>query len=323
MSEVEFVLDKSSSVPLQTQLAEQVRIWLLLGRLREGDLLPSIRDTERELDVGRSIVWAAYKELQEEGLVVSHERSRARVSNHQQAGTKDTQLKIKACQALSENLLTALKRQGIAASSFLRFFANRVRESESAQMPIGAVDDSTSLAQDFANEIHGIIGSETIPLRYADLQNDPQLFKRVRCLITTFWFSGLCKLAEPHGVPVFYVSADWSQQTLDEIRSAPAGSKILLAFHEQDLPHSGVSFLKDLQRTFRGSGKSFETAAISDPKKLERLAKSKKYGLIFVGNPVWDTLPESIRKLPRLRRPVITLNRMEVEGVKSSLGHVF
>ena len=63
-----FRLDGSSGVPPYLQLVQQVRQSLLLGYLRAGDRLPTVKDVAGDLAINPHTVVKAYRQLEHEGL---------------------------------------------------------------------------------------------------------------------------------------------------------------------------------------------------------------------------------------------------------------
>jgi GntR family transcriptional regulator len=63
-----FRLDGSSGVPPYLQLVHQVRQSLLLGYLREGDRLPTVKDVAADLVINPNTVVKAYRQLEHEDL---------------------------------------------------------------------------------------------------------------------------------------------------------------------------------------------------------------------------------------------------------------
>jgi GntR family transcriptional regulator len=63
-----FRLDASSGVPPYLQLIHQVRQSLLLGYLREGDRLPTVKELAGDLAINPNTVVKAYRQLEHEGL---------------------------------------------------------------------------------------------------------------------------------------------------------------------------------------------------------------------------------------------------------------
>jgi GntR family transcriptional regulator len=64
-----FRLDVRSGVPTYLQLVNQVRRGVLLGDLRDGDQLPTVREVAATLVVNPNTVAKAYRELERAGLV--------------------------------------------------------------------------------------------------------------------------------------------------------------------------------------------------------------------------------------------------------------
>jgi len=63
-----FRLDGSLGVPPYLQLVHQVRQSLLLGYLREGDQLPTVKEVAVDLAINPNTVVKAYRQLEHEGL---------------------------------------------------------------------------------------------------------------------------------------------------------------------------------------------------------------------------------------------------------------
>ena len=62
-----YQVSPSSGVPIYRQLVEQVERLVLSGQLREGDLLPSVRETAQALEINPMTVSRAYSLLESEG----------------------------------------------------------------------------------------------------------------------------------------------------------------------------------------------------------------------------------------------------------------
>jgi GntR family transcriptional regulator len=64
-----FELHPSSGVPIYRQLVDQVRALVAGGRLRPGDLLPSVRQVAKAAEINPMTVSKAYSRLEVDGLV--------------------------------------------------------------------------------------------------------------------------------------------------------------------------------------------------------------------------------------------------------------
>jgi GntR family transcriptional regulator len=65
-----FRIDTGSDVPIYRQLVQQVRRDVMLGRLRPGDQLPSVKEVVDALSVNPNTVVKAFSELEHQGMVV-------------------------------------------------------------------------------------------------------------------------------------------------------------------------------------------------------------------------------------------------------------
>ena len=82
-----------SGVAIYRQIVEQVRAMAAGGRLRAGELLPSVRDAAGELDVNPMTISRAYSLLEREGVIervrgtgmrIAGPRARTTVAQRQQ-----------------------------------------------------------------------------------------------------------------------------------------------------------------------------------------------------------------------------------------------
>lgn len=68
---IEFYLDSQSGISPYLQLVQQVRRAMLLGLLRDGDQLPTVKAVVASLTINPNTVSKAYRELEHEGLVMA------------------------------------------------------------------------------------------------------------------------------------------------------------------------------------------------------------------------------------------------------------
>ena len=76
-----FSLDTKSGVPYYRQIIEQVKYGISRGELGPGDRLPTVRRLAVELSVNPNTVIRAYREMEIEGTVETHQGSGTFVGN--------------------------------------------------------------------------------------------------------------------------------------------------------------------------------------------------------------------------------------------------
>jgi GntR family transcriptional regulator len=77
---VRFAIDARSGVPLYRQIIEQVKFAIGRGMLGPGDQLPTVRQLAVDLSINPNTVIRAYRELEIEGVLDTHQGSGTFVS---------------------------------------------------------------------------------------------------------------------------------------------------------------------------------------------------------------------------------------------------
>ncbi len=78
---MQFKIDNSSNRPVYQQLIDQVKRDIALGRLIKGEKLPTVRDLARQLAINPNTIAKAYRQLEQEGIIVTRPGSGAFVAN--------------------------------------------------------------------------------------------------------------------------------------------------------------------------------------------------------------------------------------------------
>ena len=65
------IISNASDKPIYEQIADQIKTHIINGELMEGEMLPSIRNLAKELQISVITTKRAYEELEREGYIVS------------------------------------------------------------------------------------------------------------------------------------------------------------------------------------------------------------------------------------------------------------
>ncbi len=82
---MEFRLDAKSGVPFYRQVIEQVKVGIARGILNPGDQLPTVRQLAVDLSINPNTVIRAYRELEIEGMLETHQGSGTFLSDRKPA----------------------------------------------------------------------------------------------------------------------------------------------------------------------------------------------------------------------------------------------
>jgi GntR family transcriptional regulator len=129
---IEFHLDAHSGVAPYLQLIQQVRLALRLGRLGEGDQLPTVKDVVGRLAINPNTVLKAYRELEYEGLVAARPGIGTFVTGTLGEGSPD------ALRALRQDLrrwLAKARRTGLDEDSIEALLVDTFRATRQEERP--------------------------------------------------------------------------------------------------------------------------------------------------------------------------------------------
>ena len=68
---MKIIISNTSKEPIYEQIKRQLKESILKGEVKEGDLLPSIRQLAKDLHISVITTKKAYEELEKEGLITS------------------------------------------------------------------------------------------------------------------------------------------------------------------------------------------------------------------------------------------------------------
>lgn len=115
---VDFRIDTKSGVPFYRQVVEQVKFGIARGDLRPGDQLPTVRQLAVDLSINPNTVIRAYRELEFEGLIETHQGSGTFV------GDRDPRIDDLERQRMLDQIITEL----LARASAYGFSLDEVLE---------------------------------------------------------------------------------------------------------------------------------------------------------------------------------------------------
>jgi GntR family transcriptional regulator len=103
---MDILIDKTSRVPINDQIKGQVKGLIQAGQIKTGDQLPTIRQLSVELAVNVNTVALAYRDLSNEGVIITQRGKGTFVGNTPGEGEKQSIRHDKLM-----NIITALVRE--------------------------------------------------------------------------------------------------------------------------------------------------------------------------------------------------------------------
>lgn len=121
--------------PIYLQIMDEIRRALVLGTLRPGDPLPSIRQLAAELRVNPNTVAQAYRELEREGTVFVQRGQGTFVSPDVQPGREERRT---LARDVAKRALIDAHRNGLDAGELLDAIREVAEEQADAAVEAGA-----------------------------------------------------------------------------------------------------------------------------------------------------------------------------------------
>jgi len=107
-------IDTQDRRPIYQQVADGIRTLIAAGQLSEGQQLPPVRQLAADLGVKLNTIAAAYRDLQEDGLIVVKHGSGATVASRTAAASqRPHELRSTLRNALTQMVLSGMHRAQI------------------------------------------------------------------------------------------------------------------------------------------------------------------------------------------------------------------
>jgi GntR family transcriptional regulator len=122
-------IDKNSRVPIYDQIKEQIKGLIHAGQIKTGDQLPTIRELSVELSVNFNTVALAYRDLVNDGVIITERGKGTFVANT--PGTEEMQtIRRDKLHNLIETLVKETDRLGYTREEVGRAFVDQYRKRE-------------------------------------------------------------------------------------------------------------------------------------------------------------------------------------------------
>ena len=146
---MEFQIEKNSPVPVIKQIQEQIKLSIAMGVLKRGDILPPIREVEKQTGVNRGQIHRAYLALRQSGLLSPAPGKRTAVAISAAAPDSIN----KKCQELSRDIIKRIRRIGVSPIAFARYLSRSMQEDERRSPFIAYVDPDKETALRRAEQV--------------------------------------------------------------------------------------------------------------------------------------------------------------------------
>jgi GntR family transcriptional regulator len=122
-------IDKNSHIPIYDQIKEQIKGLIHAGQIRSGDQLPTIRELSVELSVNFNTVALAYRDLVNEGVIIT-ERGKGTFVDRTPGEDEMRTIRRDKLKNLIETLIKETDRLGYSHEDVGRALVNHFKQKE-------------------------------------------------------------------------------------------------------------------------------------------------------------------------------------------------
>jgi GntR family transcriptional regulator len=311
-------VDEASSLPPWVQIKHQLKLAYTLGRLRPGDVLPSIRTLAKDLGVGDAVVRRAYRELTEVGFLVTEKRKGVMVAESLVPSAEASRLAEEASEECLR-LLSWARERGLSSISLARLLLRTSRFEESARPSYIYVDETLASAARFADTISHAWEIHVGAAAFRDLPGLGAALERATGIVVSHYREDrMRELVGERAIRIFPVRVQLKGRFVRRLRRVAAGTRVLLVFPDADFGRGSLYMTHYLERVV---GKlDFEPVSMSAAGDLVALAKESDRELIVVSYHLWDELPETARRNPKIIPTETEIDMASLEAMRNRAG---
>lgn len=312
-SSFKFTLQKESPVSPEQQLVANVKIAIMLGALKPGEKLPSVRQLETQLGVGRNVIWRAYSKLAESGTLTIENRRRAIVNSHSRR--EEAAELVKVFDWLARDVIERMRALRINPQSFQRLLNYRIQELGIDSRDIVFVECNEIQAENWSNEISQAWGLPVTGMVIKSLRAIPEEDRaRFKTVLTPLYHyedvSGL--FLNPY-TRTIALRLKWDRAKIREWRALPEGSPMTFILEKSECLGYGDPFGRELKMLCPNL--RIRVVPFKDNAQVRSVLNSGKHARAFLSGSVLEAVDQEIRKSPQLVRRAL---RVEPDSLKEA-----
>jgi DNA-binding transcriptional regulator YhcF (GntR family) len=321
-----FLIDRTNSLPPQLQLRDQIKLSIAVGRLRPGDMLPSVRDLERDLGLGKNTVWRVYQGLEKAGLLVLQQGKGALV--RADLTVVESKGKLEECERICARALKEIQRAKIHPSSFLRYFQQYLIKSKEQFPEVIFAECNKTEAELFSRQISDVWGVEIEgvlldDLRAAISRRVGKASRRAKVITNIYHVDEVRALLKGRDAEVIGLEFRWDQRMVKDVVNVESPGKVLFIFADADKHRYGKLIVDEFRSMTHDQKIEMHLKGFSEVGDVNRLARSRKYNLVVISNRIWHRIPAEIKKLPLVARPTMQIDPSSLEQARARVGLVW
>ncbi len=292
---MEFRIEKSSPIPVVNQIQDQIKISIAMGMLKRGDILPSVREVEKQTGISRGQIHRAFLALQRSGLLSPTPNKRTAVAVSAAAPDSVN----RKCRELTKDIIQRIRRIGISPIAYARYLSRSVREDECTAPFIAYVDWDKATALRRAEQVSQLWQASVIGLSVDEYKlNFAHRSQLRKVLVNHLALDGIRRMPGRRKVEVIPIEIGYTAQTIKMLEKTRANSILVV------LPNHAVSvariIVERLSKLIKSNGADISWIAISGTAEFEKLLSDSQFDRILVSPGASSMVSVGHRRISRI-----------------------
>ncbi len=300
---MEFQIEKNSPVPVIKQIQEQIKLAIAMGVLKRGDVLPPIREVEKQTGINRGQIHRAYLAMRHAGLLSPAPGKRIAVAVSAMAPDS---INLK-CKELSRDIIQRIRKIGVSPIAFSRYFSRSTQEEEHRSPFIAYVDPDKETALRRAEQVSSLWHASVVGLSAGEFKLALNGGSRLRkVLVNHLTADNIRRIPRGRKIDIIPIEICYTEQTIKALEKIKSSSVLLL------LPKHAISiarFMVDqLYKWMKYKEAKISWRPVDEVADFRRLLKDSQYDRILVTPGARSRVPVEL-----IRSSRILLLQMELD----------
>ncbi len=292
---MEFQIEKNSPVPVIKQIQEQIKLSIAMGVLKRGDVLPPIREVEKQTGINRGKIHRAYLAMRHSGLLSPAAGKRTAVAVS--AAAPDS-INIK-CQELSKEIIKRIRKIGVSPIAFARYLGPSM-QAEERECPFSAyVDPDKETALRRAEQVSrlwhvSVVGLSVDEFKLALKQGS----KLQKVLVNHLIADRIKRIPRGKKIDIIPIEISYTEKTIKALEKTKSSSMLVL------LPSHAVAsarfIIEQLHKWIKCKDANISWRLVDEVVDFRHLLSDSRYDRILVSPGARSKVPAKLHQNPRI-----------------------
>ena len=315
MNAMEFQIEKNSPVPVIKQIQEQIKLSIAMGILKRGDVLPPIREVEKQTGINRGQIHRAYLALRESGLLSPAPGKRTAVA----VSAAAPDVVNKKCQELSKDIIKRIRRVGVSPIAFARYLGQCMQEDERRSPFVAYVDPDREIALRRAEQVSRLWHAAVVGLSVDEFKlalNRGSKLQKV--LVNHLIADSIRRMPRGRKIEVIPIEIRYTEQTIHALGKMKSSSVLVL------LPKHAVSsarfIVEQLYKWMKHKDANISWGLVDEVTDFRHLLKDSQYDRILVSPGARSKVPAELHPHSRILLLQMELDPEDLEIARIRAG---